>query len=1165
MKRLTSWLLVLAMLCTFVPFSSASAAEGLLYIPTDTQSIGEEAFAGNTGFTTALISENVREIGPKAFAGCTGLTEVFFDVKDDVEIANDAFEGCGDIHFIVYPDTSAELFAIAHGYLCDRAVPGSSFYERITELVADHGGTSALQGDFDSMRLIVRSSSNRLPDISAYNPTEIVRRGDVFVIQFESEADTRGCYGLIFNDMKDHGTADDFVEVDCCVTANFSWDQDEITAAGVIDPSGWGTDDPMGFDVYAPYIAENSSGGRTIAVIDSGVEIDSSYANKLNYGAAINLVDDGQNWSDDRKGHGSYIASVINECVGDANVSILPIRVVGNGSTYNSGNLDYVLLGNAILYAMECGVDIINLSMCFSRSAYVEMCINEAVQAGITVVVSAGNAGTEIAANSFPANLAQVVTVAGLQSDGTIAGNYGSMVDYVAPYSLFNTARGVNRGTSFSAPMLSAAFALVLMDPYHGIEDMNASCINGNETGSSSNSYGYGMPQLNQLASVPLQAITLSSSMPGELTVGNALELSWQTVPENATNKTVSVSSSDSSVLAIDNREDGSVFLQPLEQGVATVTVTPNSNSNLSVSRTFTVVQPVSSIALQGAKERLAIGRTMRLTPIIQPDNATTTTVEWFSTDTSVATVDQDGTVRGIREGTAGVYVRAKDGYGAQSGTVSFSVIPIPDAEGLTLTINGQDVTDGSIAMIPGETVQIQSSIIPADADQSVAYRSYGKNITVSSTGTITAVSSGTGFVDVYSTDNPDISSTIEVFVRVLPASIQISGATTLNEGETSTLTATILPETADDKTVSWRSSDTNVATVSSGGIVTGKKNGTAQIIATANGDQSVLAAVTVTVRHPFVINLNGNTPEPNVLAPALSATSMSAFSGYALGTMPTALCDYYDFLGWYTQPSGGTRMTEASVIDTADASVTLYAQWRIHEESAWALTSAVPSGARITQTSYSYRESTESTSSSMAGWIGSGDYWKQTGTGSSYYASFPSTYKTSDQYYTNYMKEPYASYDNGSTKREVSNVQEGWIYWHWMYNVAYANSTGRMISLKKGTYNNWAYSYFHAMASNTDCSKYTGDTGYYGGTAARYNARSVILDMTTSAQREKGTSGIGTNLYFRFNRMKSTYTDYQKIYKYYRDLNYQTADPGSGSNGITVSNKTVYVKYRVK
>ncbi len=218
----------------------------------------------------------------------------------------------------------------------------------------------------------------------------------------------------------------------------------------------------------------------------------------------------------------------------------------------------------------------------------------------------------------------------------------------------------------------------------------------------------------------------------------------------------------------------------------------------------------------------------------------------------------------------------------------------------------------------------------------------------------------------------PEEFANLEDFIKVLPTSVSIAGPKTMNDGTTISLTAAVGPDNAYDQTVSWSSSNESVATVNSEGIVTGIKAGTTVITATANGDPNVKSTVTITVQHPFVVYFNANAPENN-LTPKLSSTSMAAVSGATLGTLPTANCDYYDFLGWYTASNGGERRTASSVITTSSSTVTLYAHWQIHAESSWVNADQVPAGARVTQTKTQYRysdkETTTGTSSTMNGW----------------------------------------------------------------------------------------------------------------------------------------------------------------------------------------------------
>ena len=93
--------------------------------------------------------------------------------------------------------------------------------------------------------------------------------------------------------------------------------------------------------------------------------------------------------------------------------------------------------------------------------------------------------------------------------------------------------------------------------------------------------------------------------------------------------------------------------------------------------------------------------------------------------------------------------------------------------------------------------------------------------------------------------------------------SITLDAEATINVGETKTLTATVAPDNATDKTVSWNSDNETVATVADG-VVTAVAAGTATITATANDGSGVKATCTVTVKIPgllagkFTINSSG-------------------------------------------------------------------------------------------------------------------------------------------------------------------------------------------------------------------------------------------------------------------------------------------------------------------
>lgn len=299
-----------------------------------------------------------------------------------------------------------------------------------------------------------------------------------------------------------------------------------------------------------------------------------------------------------------------------------------------------------------------------------------------------------------------------------------------------------------------------------------------------------------------------------------------------------------------------------------------------------------------------------------------------------------------------------------------------------------------------------------------------------------------------------------------------------------------------------------------------------------------------------FVVTFNAN-------GGSVSTTSLRAYCGKSLGTLPTPTRDYYTFNGWYTAASGGTKVTSSTTYSTA-ANITLYAQWTIKPVSGWVLASNVPSGAQVVNQKWTYDQRTEqtTTASSLSGYTQFNSYWQQTGSGSTNYATFPSGFDKSNSIYTSFAKSAYSAYDNGSTKREVSNAWAGYVYWHWMYDTNKANGTStRAIYNKSGTgpspsYFN--YKYFGAFTSTKG--DYSNDK-YYCNSLSITNY--IVPERTSWAQCQ------GATRWFRFNYYKSSYTDYTKYYQYYR------VDSKESSSAVTaggmISNVQKWVQYRAK
>ena len=163
------------------------------------------------------------------------------------------------------------------------------------------------------------------------------------------------------------------------------------------------------------------------------------------------------------------------------------------------------------------------------------------------------------------------------------------------------------------------------------------------------------------------------------------------------------------------------------------------------------------------------------------------------------------------------------------------------------IEVSSVSITQATAEMYIGETAQLSATVLPSDAtEKTVSWTSSKLSVaTVSSTGLVTAVAEGTSTITA-SAGGKSGTCTVTVSKKVIDVSgIELSKTSLeLIEGDSETITATVKPDDATDKTVQWSSSDANVATVSEGAI-TAIKEGTATITA-MSGAKSATCNVTV-------------------------------------------------------------------------------------------------------------------------------------------------------------------------------------------------------------------------------------------------------------------------------------------------------------------------------
>lgn len=158
------------------------------------------------------------------------------------------------------------------------------------------------------------------------------------------------------------------------------------------------------------------------------------------------------------------------------------------------------------------------------------------------------------------------------------------------------------------------------------------------------------------LENVPVESVTLSdSNITVERTKTAVLKAS--VMPSNASKKTVSWTSSDASVATVSNG-----IVTGVKDGTATIKVT-TKDGEFTASCTVTVyTNSVTGISLSSSTLDVGEGYSKPLTATVLPDNATDKTVKWSSSNTSVVTVDNEGTVTGVTGGAAVVTATTADG-----------------------------------------------------------------------------------------------------------------------------------------------------------------------------------------------------------------------------------------------------------------------------------------------------------------------------------------------------------------------------------------------------------------------------------------------------------------------------------------------------------------------
>lgn len=234
-------------------------------------------------------------------------------------------------------------------------------------------------------------------------------------------------------------------------------------------------------------------------------------------------------------------------------------------------------------------------------------------------------------------------------------------------------------------------------------------------------------------------------------------------------------------------------------------------------------------------------------------------TVEWTSSDESVATVDATGMVVAVSAGEADI-------------TASVTDSEMSAVCKVTVKVAAKDITvpdNLDVKLNDGNETTVEATVSPADAtDVKVSYASTDEAVaTVDKDGRVQVLQPGE--YDIVTTLTQEDKKVVEKKTHI-KAYYEVEGITLdktegiLTAGNTVALNATVLPEEiADETTVTWTSSDEKVATVDENGKVTAIAAGEATITANA-GEKSATYKLTVQAKKVAQTTTNKNTNKGN-------------------------------------------------------------------------------------------------------------------------------------------------------------------------------------------------------------------------------------------------------------------------------------------------------------
>ncbi len=338
-----------------------------------------------------------------------------------------------------------------------------------------------------------------------------------------------------------------------------------------------------------------------------------------------------------------------------------------------------------------------------------------------------------------------------------------------------------------------------------------------------------------QVSAIEVTGVALTASSV-TLKTGEKSTIAAMLLPSDATDKSVTWTTSDAGVATVKNG-----IITAVGEGSASVTVKTTNGKTASCQ--VTVVSKsveITSVTLDKKSVSLKIGEMAVITASFTPANATDTGVSWTSSNTSVAGCE-NGIITAVSAGTAQITASTSNGKKA------VCTVTVTDNGPVSVSLSKTELhmTMGSITVLTAEVLPENSS------DKTVEWISSDTEVVVCDNGKLTAISPGTAFITVKTVNGKEAFCAVTVTsaaVEIESLELDVGASITLETGTQMKLNVKIEPKNADDKTLSWKTSDENIVKIldNSGNILTGTKEGSATVTVTAKNGKTASCLITV-------------------------------------------------------------------------------------------------------------------------------------------------------------------------------------------------------------------------------------------------------------------------------------------------------------------------------